>query len=107
LCGQTYPSVALALQMANDVGDVVLNYIGELGLVLDVADPGWQLRVPDKSVASHDLLVLGCVVGKVVGASERELVLGGLGGVPFLDHYQSSLTQHKFAWLTMLFSGVT
>lgn len=77
--------------MTDHIGDVVLNHVGELCLVLDVADPAWQLRMPDECVASHDLIVLSCVVGKVIGASVGEFALRGLRGVPFLGHCQYSL----------------
>lgn len=103
----THPSVALALQVTNHLGDVVLDHAGELGLVADAANPARKLRVPDKSVASHHFIILSRVVGEVVGAGEREAALRWLGGIPFLLACQTPRSQDQTGTPTMLFSGVT
>lgn len=44
---KTYPGVDLALVASNDVGNVVLNDLGQSSLVVDVLNPLRQLGVPD------------------------------------------------------------
>ena len=78
----TYPGADLALVVVHDGGDVVLNDLGESGLVGDAVDPGSQLGVPDQSVAADgDAGLLG-EVGEEVSASKVELALVGLEGIP-------------------------
>jgi hypothetical protein len=64
----TYPSEALALEVASDLSDVVLDHLSELSLVGDGLDPGRELRVPDEGVATEQLAVLGSESGGLVGS---------------------------------------
>ena len=78
----TYPSEALALEVASDLSDVVLDHLSELSLVGDSLDPGRELRVPDKGVAV-DLLLVGLgEVAVAIGVGEGEVVAIGLNGLP-------------------------
>lgn len=61
---------------------MVLQDSGQLSLVVDVRDPGRQLRVPDHVVAADDLVVGRCPVDQVIGSCEAELALRWLGGIP-------------------------
>ena len=87
------PGVDLALEVGHDLGDVVLHHIGELGLVGDLLDPVGELRVPDKSVATDELAVLGGEVDEVVTTVEVEVAVGGLGGIPLHAVLRGDLTE--------------
>jgi hypothetical protein len=88
-----YPSEALALEVASDLGDVVLNHLSELSLVGDSLDPGRELRVPDKSVATEQLAVLGSESSGLVGSVKSELAAGGLKGIPLHAVLGGDLTE--------------
>jgi hypothetical protein len=68
---------------ANDLGDVVLNNAGQGTRVADRRHPAGQLRVPDGSVSTDELVVLNSPVDKGVKTVEVEVALRGLDGVPF------------------------
>lgn len=53
----TYPSIALALEMTGDVGNVILERIHERIFVSDRRYPVGELAVPKESVASVRLLI--------------------------------------------------
>ena len=78
----TYPSEALALEVASNLSDVVLNHLSELSLVGDSLDPGRELRVPDEGVATEHLAVLGSESSSLVGGVEGELATGRLESIP-------------------------
>lgn len=61
---------------------MVLQNTGQLGLVVDLADPARELTVPAEGVTSDRLVVGRGPVDEVVGAGKVEVALGGLGGVP-------------------------
>ena len=79
---ETYPSEALALEVTSDLSNVGLDHLCELSLVGDALDPGGQLRVPQKGVATKHLAVLGSKRGSLVGRVEGELATGRLDGIP-------------------------
>lgn len=79
---KTYPGVDLALVASNDVGDVVLDDLGQSSLVVDVLNPLRELGVPDQSVTSDLEAILLSKVDDLVEAAEVELALAGLGGIP-------------------------
>jgi hypothetical protein len=89
----TYPSEALALEVASDLSNVVLNHLSELSLVGDALDPGRKLRVPDKSVATEHLAVLGSESSGLVGSVESELAAGSLDSIPFHAVLRGDLTE--------------
>jgi hypothetical protein len=89
----TYPSEALALEVTSDLSDVVLNHLGELSLISNALDPGGQLAVPNKSVATQHLAVLGSESSGLVGSLESELATGGLDSVPLHAVLGSDLTE--------------
>jgi hypothetical protein len=89
----TYPSEALALEVASDLSDVVLNHLSELSLVGDSLDPGRELRVPDESVATEQLAVLGSESSGLVGSVEGELATGSLKGIPLHAVLGGDLTE--------------
>jgi hypothetical protein len=76
------PGEALALEVAGGLGDVVLDHLGELGLVGNALDPGRELGVPDESVATEHLAVLRSESGGLVGGVESEHALLSLNGIP-------------------------
>jgi len=78
----TYPCEALALEVASDLSNVVLNHLSELSLVGDALNPGRKLRVPDKSVAAKHLAVLGSESSGLVSSVEGELATGSLESIP-------------------------
>jgi len=61
---------------------VVLDGGGQGGLVVDLADPAGQLRVPHKGVAADGLVVLLGPVDEVVGAAPRVGALLALQALP-------------------------
>lgn len=79
---KTYPSEALALKVTGDLSNVGLDHLSELSLVGDALNPGGQLRVPQKSVATKHLTVLGSKGSGLVGSVEGEHATGSLEGVP-------------------------
>jgi hypothetical protein len=78
----TYPCEALALEVACDLGNVVLNHLSKLGLVGNALDPSRELRVPDEGVATEHLAVLSGESGSLVGGVESELATGSLESIP-------------------------
>jgi len=76
------PCVDLALEVTGDLGDVVLENVGQGGLVSDAGDPAWELRVPAQVVTTDELAVLLGEVDKVVTTGEGEDTLLGLSGIP-------------------------
>ena len=79
----TYIAVDLALVPRHDSRDVVLDDLGQRGLVLDVADPAGELRVPDKGVPADGLVVLGGPVDEVVGLTPAVGALLVVDALPF------------------------
>lgn len=77
------PGVALALEMAGDIGDVVLKDTDHRVPVVDLPDPGWELAVPEQSVASHQLAVGSGKVDDLVCIAIVELTAVWLEGIPF------------------------
>jgi hypothetical protein len=61
---------------------VVLKHTGQGRLVADLADPARQLRVPEQSVTTDQLAVLGGPVNEVVSLSEVEAATAWLGSIP-------------------------
>lgn len=77
------PMVDLALKLGHDGCDVVNHDRPQSSSIVDVRDPGWELAVPDKSVAS-DLLAIGLsIVDQVVTTGQGENPLRLLSRVPF------------------------
>jgi hypothetical protein len=76
------PCVHLALVSSDQLVDMVCHDRRELGLVPDAADPGWKLRVPDRSVSTDKLVVGRSPVDQVVSTAEGELTLGSLCCIP-------------------------
>ena len=79
----TYIAVDLALVPRHDSRDVVLDGLGQRGLVLDVADPAGELRVPDKGVPADGLVVLGGPVDQVIGLTPAVGALLVVDALPF------------------------
>ena len=75
------PCVDLALVAANDGLDVVLHDRDQGGLVVDVGDPGGDLAVPNKSVATDKLAVGLSPVDEPVRTTEVELATRRLSGI--------------------------
>lgn len=61
---------------------MVLHNGGQGGLVGDRANPGWQLRVPNQSVAANEFAIGSAPVDEVVSLGERKDTTRSLGGVP-------------------------
>ena len=78
----THPAINLALISANFGGNVVLDNLGEGILILDIAHPAGQLRMPDGSVATDKLVICGSPLNKSVHALEVKAALGGLHSIP-------------------------
>lgn len=89
----TYPGVDLALEVASNVLDVVLDGVLHLGLVLNVVNPLRKLGVPDESVTSDLEAVLGGKVDDLVAAAKVELALLRLGGIPLHRVLGGDLTE--------------
>lgn len=81
--------------MAGNLRDVVLNHFSQLSLVSNAFNPAWELRVPDKSVASEQLSVLRSEIGGLVGSVEGELTTGSLKGIPFHAVLRSNLAKGR------------
>lgn len=76
------PVLDLALPARDEGGDVGLEDAGEGSGIVDVADPLWELGVPEESVATDVLAVLSGVVDEVVTTGKVEVAMGWLGRVP-------------------------
>lgn len=76
------PVEDLSLPAAHEVVDVLLNDSGQGRLVADLADPSWKLRVPDKSVGTDCLVVLGGELHEGIGAVQVVAAAGTLGLIP-------------------------
>jgi hypothetical protein len=87
------PGVDLAGVGGHELLDVSNHDLLELGLVGDGRDPGGELGVPDGSVATDELVVLGGEADERVGAVEGELALGSLGGIPLHAVLRSDLAE--------------
>jgi hypothetical protein len=79
----SYPGPNLSLVSRDQGSNMVLKDAGQLGLVLDVADPAGQLAVPAQGVTADGLVVRGSPIDEIVAAGEVEVALRGLRGVPF------------------------
>jgi hypothetical protein len=91
---RTYPSEALALEVTSDLSDVSLDHLSELSLVSDTLNPGGQLRVPQKGVATKHLAVLGSERGGLVGSVECEHSTCSLDGIPLHAVHVVSIHAH-------------
>lgn len=67
--GTTYPGIHFALVTANELVDMVHHDLLQLGFVPNTADPIGQLRMPDGSVSTNELVVGSGPVDKVVGGA--------------------------------------
>jgi hypothetical protein len=76
------PVLDLALPASDEGGDVVLEDGGEGGSITDVADPLWELRVPEESVTTDVFAVLLGVVDEVITTGKVEGATGRLGAIP-------------------------
>jgi hypothetical protein len=79
----TYPGINLALVPSDELVDVIDHDSLQLSLVPDTADPVGELRVPDRSVSTDQLLVGARPVDQEVCCPKAEGSLAGLGSVPF------------------------
>ena len=104
------PVRALLSVPPRHLSDVVLHDTDQCGAVGDLADPGWQLAVPDQRVASQLLAVLRRKVCNGVSSSPGELVLGRFSGFPLFSGKLFMVIVigiRRFLPTFMAFSGVT
>jgi hypothetical protein len=77
------PSITLALEMASDVGDVILEGADHSGAIINLRHPAWKLRVPQQGMASHELSILFCEAHSLICVVVIELILVRLRRIPF------------------------
>ena len=77
----THPCVDLALVAAHDGLDVVLHHGNQSVLVVDLGDPGRQLRVPHERVTTDELAVALGPVDDSIGTAELEVTTRRLSGI--------------------------
>jgi hypothetical protein len=80
-CLCAYPDEDLALVAAHDGLDVILHHGNQSVLVVDLGDPGRQLRVPNERVTADELAVALGPVDDSVGTSELEVATRRLSGI--------------------------
>lgn len=78
----TYPCVDGAGEAAGDTSNVLLDDGGELSRVSDGLNPGRVLRVPQKSVAPDQQVVLFSKVDNLLCSTEVELSAIRLSRIP-------------------------
>ena len=76
-----YPDEDLALVAAHDGLDVVLHHGNQSVLVVDLGDPGRQLRVPHERVTTDELAVALGPVDDSIGTAELEVATRRLSGI--------------------------
>ena len=91
------PGVDLALEVSHDLGDVVLHDVGEGSLVVDVLDPLGQLGVPNQSVTTNELAILGSKLHQVVASCEVEVPKSPLDCHEYVV-WVTELTLEKTRW---------
>jgi hypothetical protein len=80
-CLCAYPDEDLALVAAHDGLDVILHHGNQSVLVVDLGDPGRQLRVPNERVTTDELAVALGPVDDSIGTSELEVATRRLSGI--------------------------
>jgi hypothetical protein len=89
---------------------VVLDDSRQSRFVADLRDPAGQLRVPNSSVSTEELVVILGELCGLVGGAESELAAGALSGIPLhaiIDEHQHQTSKPWSGNIPVLRSDLT